>query len=386
MALTDKHVTFLITHTHRLSIHQNFHYTSITGHHMSVMLLLMPLAPNAIKHDLYILQIRAQDGLLQRYLHTFWKDKIFPGAMQKYWFEGNNANFVLLRMLVDKVEYMRGGDSEVQPYPDTTTNQFTNGIENDNFCQSFQNRGAKMWVQIATPYEKESAEFLTEFVDDGSEEEVVEGKGGEDDQVRLNPYFERPDYDVEAKFAEDLRGRTKKNSPKKKGYMHKSSDDETSSDEESNTDGSLSSSASEENQNTILDEKEDVESNIDDDIWMAGKKNALAKLKEKHSNKIKKLQPGKIRLLSQSQGEDDEIVAFDIKGASPVRSRIMESDDESSDDWTGATMHRSISSRKRAANNVAPIRRRGKSHSAVDHSRATSLKRQLILTESDEND
>eukprot|EP00555_Chaetoceros_dichaeta_P015700 CAMPEP_0198258800 /NCGR_PEP_ID=MMETSP1447-20131203/8135_1 /TAXON_ID=420782 /ORGANISM="Chaetoceros dichaeta, Strain CCMP1751" /LENGTH=254 /DNA_ID=CAMNT_0043946017 /DNA_START=68 /DNA_END=828 /DNA_ORIENTATION=+ len=59
-------------------------------------------------NDLYKnFMIRAQDGLLQRYLHTFWKDKIFPGAMQKYWFEGNNANFVLLRMLVDKVEYMR---------------------------------------------------------------------------------------------------------------------------------------------------------------------------------------------------------------------------------------------------------------------------------------
>merc|ERR1719491_850965 len=219
--------------------------------------------------------------------------------------------------------------------------------------------------------------------------EVVEGQDGEERPVRINPYFEKPDYDVEAKFAKELRGRTKQNSPKKKGYMHKSSDDETSSNEEgSRDDSSSSSSASDENQKVFLGGEDDVASNADDDIWMTEKKNALAKLKEKHSNKIKKLLPGKIRLLSQSQGEDDEIVAFGSEDVSPVRmhSRIMESDDESSDDWTGATMHRPISSGKRAANKVDQIRQKVKSHSAVDHSRPVSFKRRLILTESDEDD
>merc|ERR1740124_636700 len=159
----------------------------------------------------------------------------------------------------------------------------------------------------------------------------------------MNPYFDRRDYDVEAKFVEGLRERrTKRNAPQKKECGTESDDGGTSSNDEScseeksplsSSSSSLlfSSTSSRRTQKSIGRE----EGESDDDAWMAGKKNALARRWEKQRNGVNRLRPGKIRLQSsQSQDTDDEKVEFGNEDISPVRknSRIMDSDDDNDGD------------------------------------------------------
>merc|ERR1740124_1428349 len=158
----------------------------------------------------------------------------------------------------------------------------------------------------------------------------------------MNPYFDRRDYDVEAKFVEGLRERrTKRNAPQKKECGTESDDGGTSSNEKSPLSSSSSSSSSSpllfsstssrRTQKSIGRE----EGESDDDAWMAGKKNALARRWEKQRNGVNRLRPGKIRLQSsQSQDTDDEKVEFGNEDRSPVRknSRIMDSDDDNDGD------------------------------------------------------
>merc|ERR1740124_862997 len=158
----------------------------------------------------------------------------------------------------------------------------------------------------------------------------------------MNPYFDRRDYDVEAKFVEGLRERrTKRNAPQKKECGTESDDGGTSSNDESCSEEKspssssspllFSSTSSRRTQKSIGRE----EGESDDDAWMAGKKNALARRWEKQRNGVNRLRPGKIRLQSsQSQDTDDEKVEFGNEDRSPVRknSRIMDSDDDNDGD------------------------------------------------------
>merc|ERR1740124_285846 len=164
----------------------------------------------------------------------------------------------------------------------------------------------------------------------------------------MNPYFDRRDYDVEAKFVEGLRERrTKRNAPQKKECGTESDDGGTSSNDESCSEekSPLSSSSSSSSSSPLLFSSMSSrrtqksigreEGQSEDDAWMAGKKNALARRWEKQRNGVNRLRPGKIRLQSsQSQDTDDEKVEFGNEDRSPVRknSRIMDSDDDNDGD------------------------------------------------------
>jgi hypothetical protein len=134
-------------------------------------------------NDLYQrFRIRGQDGLLQRYLHKYWKKMncpTFQGAMQKYWFEGHNQSFVYLLNLMEDahtfLEVIQRGNSEddnlerAETFFDVAT----------AFFQSIQGRAQLEWEQISAP-------FLRGTQQDELEDFVVEG--GDDPEDAL-PHF-----------------------------------------------------------------------------------------------------------------------------------------------------------------------------------------------------
>jgi len=311
--------------------------------------------------------IRAPDGLLQRYLLSEAHGSVSNGAMQRYWFQGNNENFVLLRTLVEKVIAMRSVDQEVD----------------ESFSKSFPNRSKKIWNHIAAPYERESNEVLEQFINNNnsSSSEEDDSNGNERrDRIRMNPYFDKPDFDIDAEIVRDLREKRKKRNARKKSHQQRSNDEESSlmeessqksSDNDHDESSSPSSCSKDEERGTVLEIKD--KSSDEEDNWITNKRNEYANLKEKSKYRVKKLQPGKKRLISQSpEEEEDERVTFTTHvgiALGTENARILESDEtsvivDSSDD------------------NCVKIEGEGKPNSSG--SKNISPKRRIMLIESDE--
>ena len=133
---------------------------------------------NVEGNDLYQrFQIRAADGLLQRWLNKHEKKSFHltvrsAGAMNSYWYQGHNASFIYLR---DRVE-------AVQRFREEPGNEDDNNLDGGDrqksaeYFDSFERRGRRIWATLSAPYEKEDPSAINDFIaDDDEEEEVDDG-------------------------------------------------------------------------------------------------------------------------------------------------------------------------------------------------------------------
>lgn len=156
-----------------------FCFRLLTGlkHHLRVV---HGVDPSEVEgNDLYKrFQIRASDGLLQRYLKKSLRRQTVQGDMMRYWLSGENQSFVLLMSHIDDRE-LRGVDAGEDAGA-------------SDFSLSFPNRARRVWDEVSSPYLKEAGEDMEEFLADDDEEEEG-GEGGENGGgVPINPNFVPP--------------------------------------------------------------------------------------------------------------------------------------------------------------------------------------------------
>ena len=128
-------------------------------------------------NDLYQrFQIRAADGLLQRWLNKHDKKALHrqirsAGAMNSYWYHGHNASFIFLRDRVEAVQRIREAPGDEDNELDQADMQ-----KSAEYFESFERRGRRIWAQLSAPYEKEDPSAINDFIaDDDEEEEVGDG-------------------------------------------------------------------------------------------------------------------------------------------------------------------------------------------------------------------
>jgi hypothetical protein len=118
------------------------------------------------------IQIRAPDGLLQRYLaknRTYGRNPK-QGDMRRYWYEGNSENFIYLLYQMDKLEQklLVANDGAA----DDDDNLDLSGNAREYFA-SFQEQAKDLWEQIVGPFSRGNEDDIGDFV--AEEEEEVEG-------------------------------------------------------------------------------------------------------------------------------------------------------------------------------------------------------------------
>ena len=133
---------------------------------------------NVEGNDLYQrFQIRAADGLLQRWLNKHEKKSFHltvrsAGAMNSYWYQGHNASFIYLRDRVEAVQRLR----EEPGNEDDNNLDEGDRQKSAEYFDSFERRGRRIWATLSAPYEKEDPSAINDFIaDDDEEEEVDDG-------------------------------------------------------------------------------------------------------------------------------------------------------------------------------------------------------------------
>jgi hypothetical protein len=120
------------------------------------------------------MQIRAPDGLLQRFLaknRTYGRNPK-QGDMRRYWYEGNSENFIYLLYQMDKLE------QKLLAANDDDDNDFAAAANLDplrdarEYYASFQEQTKDLWEELVAPFSR--GDDVTDFVAH-EEEEDVEG-------------------------------------------------------------------------------------------------------------------------------------------------------------------------------------------------------------------
>jgi len=123
------------------------------------------------------LQVRTQDGLLQRFLNsdkTYGKAK--QGDMRRYWYDGNSEQYIYLLYQMQQLECYR--EKRGQNNNDGSGDDDDNPLEAaEAYFRSFDDQAEGLWDVIVSPFSKESRDDLKDFLANGSDEEE------EDDQV-----------------------------------------------------------------------------------------------------------------------------------------------------------------------------------------------------------
>ena len=225
-------------------------------------------------------QVRAGDGLLQRWLQKNLRRNTVQGDMMRYWNSGENQSFLLLLSQIDKIDPEYSSD----------------------FSLSFPNRARKVWNQVSAPYQKHGQDMDDFLADDDESEGSAAG-------VPINPYFTPPSN---LKSGSDFKSPEEEmieNLQKKNRYKSALRSDSEGGD----------SSSSDEDELEILDPQPAEES--DEDEWTKSK-SFQAKVKHKSQ--------------STNDSEDDNVFDSDdekpkAKTPTSARKRVMESssDEES---------------------------------------------------------
>jgi len=217
-------------------------------------------------NDLYkCYQIRATDGLVQRYLSKRWKIA-FQGAMAYYWGrEGNSELFVYLQALIERRILLREklATSDAEDNVLEEAREFHDKIH--GFWSSFASRTQNIWERVAAPYQQASQEELDEFIANDDEEEVDSGDP-------INYHLINQGQDVRPPPDEEVIASLRKKQGKETNENYSS--EETSSDDDAiEYDSATSSYRSNEQCNSSEAESEDE--------W-------LAAIKRKHKVKVRK--------------------------------------------------------------------------------------------------
>ena len=230
-------------------------------------------------------QVRAGDGLLQRWLQKNLRRNTVQGDMMRYWNSGENQSFLLLLSQIDRSQPEYSSD----------------------FSLSFPNRARKVWTQVSAPYMKHGQDLDDFLAGDDESEESVDG-------VPINPNFTPPSN---LKSVSDLK------SPEEEMIEHLQKKNRYKSALRSDS-GGESSSSSDDDELEILDPKPTEESEEDD--WTKSKS---FKAKVKHKSQS-----------STNDSDDDNVFDSDVEiieekpnAKTPIsaRKRVMESssDEES---------------------------------------------------------
>lgn len=127
-------------------------------------------------NDLYKrFQVRTTDGLLQRFLKTRYRH-VDQGAMQSYWFSGNNFDFVYLCSLVDEAAVYRDIVARAQHEDDIRDGDRAEAesfLERcSTFFGSFEKLANRLWDLISDPFRQTTGKELKDFLaDDNAEDE-----------------------------------------------------------------------------------------------------------------------------------------------------------------------------------------------------------------------
>jgi hypothetical protein len=202
-------------------------------------------------------QIRASDGLLQRWLRKSLKQRMaqpmhLQGDMMSYWLGGENQSFLLLLDQIERGE-LEGHQS---------------GDYGSEFSESFPNRARRIWLEVSSPYLK-AQDDMKEFLASESEEDEAQH-----DSVPINPHFTPPNKEGEQfKSPEDEMLEFLKRKNSQRGAASSSENDDSSSSDSSEELEVLSKQG--------IEEEEEEE----EDEWTRSKSLVVAKRKAKRRGK-----------------------------------------------------------------------------------------------------
>ncbi|KAL7509050.1 hypothetical protein ACHAXN_006073 [Cyclotella atomus] len=202
-------------------------------------------------------QIRASDGLLQRWLRKSLKQRMaqpmhLQGDMMSYWLGGENQSFLLLLDQIERGE-LEGHQS---------------GDYGSEFSESFPNRARRIWLEVSSPYLK-AQDDMKEFLASESEEDEAQH-----DSVPINPHFTPPNKEGDQfKSPEDEMLEFLKRKNSQRGAASSSENDDSSSSDSSEELEVLSKQG--------IEEEEEEE----EDEWTRSKSLVVAKRKAKRRGK-----------------------------------------------------------------------------------------------------
>eukprot|EP00977_Amphora_coffeiformis_P012765 scaffold3226_cov160-Amphora_coffeaeformis.AAC.26 len=125
-------------------------------------------------NDLYArFKMRTTDGLLQRFLKTR-IGHVNQGEMQRYWFTGNNFDFVYLCSLVDEAGARAQNGADVSNEDRKEAETFVE--RSKNFFDSFETLAMRLWDLIKDPFRRttENEELNGFLADDDAEDDVAD--------------------------------------------------------------------------------------------------------------------------------------------------------------------------------------------------------------------
>ena len=290
---------------------------------------------------MYTEQIRAQDGLLQRYLNKN-SGRHAPtrqGEMLQYWIYGNNSDFVLLLSLMAHAnlcrEIVKDSDALSDDDPDAVDNAEQYLLVSDEFFESFAKDAQSIWNVVTSPFRKISKEEINDFIADDEYDEQEDS----DIEQAEEPFLSHQALHMQAELEELERERYKderlaeryENEVKRLRQKDDDSSDQSIDDEESD----IASDDDEDLHVSVADSD-----SLHDDEWQTS-------ILEKRVTRIKALTPQKRaghRRVSMSSmkvaspkkrwnatdDKDDAESPLVIASSSAVRKRlaIQDSDDE----------------------------------------------------------
>ena len=237
-------------------------------------------------------QVRAGDGLLQRWLQKSLRRNSVQGDMMRYWNSGENQSFLLLLSRIDRSQSDYASD----------------------FSLSFPNRARKVWNQVSAPYLKHGQD-MDDFIADDDESE--EGDVG---NIPINPHFTPPSNlmsgspfkSPEEEVIENLRNKNRN----------------TSTHDDSDSASGGKSTPSDEDELEILDPKP-TEEESEEDEWTKSK-SYNAKVKRRKSRSSTNNDSDDNVPEPESDVEIIEEKTTSSKTPTSARKRILESSDEES--------------------------------------------------------
>ena len=244
--------------------------------------------------------IRAQDGLLQSYLRAYYGNRVFTGAMRKYWYGGHNQSYILLKVLIEDRQYRREGEI---------------GDNLNEFSRSFPIRSKEIWKGLSAPFSKS---IDPDFIEDEENEESVDV---------YQPTFNQPEFSEETFAAELREKRANLSRARRKKHGYDSSSDGSSDSSDSDESDDDKSSSSDEDEDEIIEVGEveyESEEGSSEDEWMKKRRR-----KPKHRNSRLKSKKGKSSL---SSDDDDSLVFDGSKNSTNPSTKKTDFDDSSSDE------------------------------------------------------
>ena len=122
--------------------------------------------------SLFFAKVRAQDGLLQRYLKkTSGRATTRQGEMLSYWYQGNNYTFLLLLSHIAQSALCRSIVKDRSSDEDDAQAAEEFLLPAISYYESFADMTEDVWERVVSPFRKASKDEIQDFLDDDEEDE-----------------------------------------------------------------------------------------------------------------------------------------------------------------------------------------------------------------------